>query len=105
MREEDEPFLTFHLEHIVARQHEGPTVGGNLAWACHHCNLHKGTNLAGMDPETGQVQVLFNPRADDWDVHFERRGAVVVGRTPAGRTTAKLLRMNVPERVELRSVV
>jgi hypothetical protein len=24
----------------------------NLALACHHCNLHKGPNLAGVDPRT-----------------------------------------------------
>ncbi len=36
----------FHLDHIVARQHQGSAGPANLAWACQRCNLLKGTNLA-----------------------------------------------------------
>src|ERR1035437_6502928 len=32
----------FHIEHIVARQHGGPTRLDNLAFACWSCNLKKG---------------------------------------------------------------
>ena len=28
------------------------------------CNLHKGPNLSGVDPDTGQVVRLFDPRDD-----------------------------------------
>lgn len=31
----------FHIEHIVARQHCGPTSLDNLAFACWSCNLKK----------------------------------------------------------------
>ena len=48
LRQEQEP-LAFHVEHITARQHEGKDTEENLALACHHCNLHKGTNLSGLD--------------------------------------------------------
>lgn len=33
--------LIHHIEHIVARQHGGSDDPGNLALACHRCNLHK----------------------------------------------------------------
>ena len=38
----------FEIEHIIARQHDGLTVAGNLALACFSCNLQraKGTVLA-----------------------------------------------------------
>jgi hypothetical protein len=31
----------------------------NLAPACHRCNLHKGPNLTGIDPETGASPGFF----------------------------------------------
>lgn len=45
---------------------------------------------------------LFNPRRDRWDEHFAYRGGGIVGRTPTGRATVRLLQMNAPRRVELR---
>src|SRR6516162_1934466 len=39
----------FEVEHIIPSQHGGPTALGNLAYACLHCNRHKGPNLAGID--------------------------------------------------------
>ena len=43
---------SFHVDHIVARQHGGESSLENLALACMHCNQRKGPNIAGMDPET-----------------------------------------------------
>src|SRR5438874_6219831 len=86
MHQDDEPFYRFHVEHIIAQQHGGPTAESNLALACHHCNLHKGPNLSGIDPESGQVVLLFNPREQSWLDHFTRDAAMIVGTTPTGRT-------------------
>lgn len=96
-------FLPFHIEHIRPRQHGGTDAPDNLALACHHCNLHKGPNLTAVDPRTGRVVRLFNPRTQPWPRHFRMRGAWVIGLTPAGRATVQLLRMNADARVELRS--
>jgi 5-methylcytosine-specific restriction endonuclease McrA len=71
MRQEDEPFYRLHLEHIVAKQHRGSDDADNLALACHHCNVHKGTNLTAIDPMTRDLVRLFNPRTQAWDDHFE----------------------------------
>jgi hypothetical protein len=94
--------LRFHVEHIVSRQHGGTDDPGNLALACPECNLHKGTNLTGIDPDTGQVTPLFHPRRDRWNDHFTLVDGSIVGRTAAGRTTARLLEMNTGDRLQLR---
>ena len=98
-----ETFFKFHIEHIVARQHGGGDDPGNLALACHHCNLHKGTNLSTVDARSGALVELFHPRTMKWTEHFERRDARVEGRTTIGRGTVALLRMNAPDRQRLRS--
>jgi hypothetical protein len=96
------PLVRFHIEHVVPRQHGGSSDPKNLALACHHCNLHKGPNLTGIDPDTGRLEPLFHPRRQEWDEHFAMDGANVVGRTPTGRVTVRVLAMNAPPRVELR---
>jgi len=64
LRQEREP-LPFHVEHIIARRHGGKDTPENLALACHHCNLHKGSNLSGLDSKAGKLTRLFHPRLDD----------------------------------------
>jgi hypothetical protein len=61
-----EPFFPFHVEHIRARQHKGTDTPDNLAFACNHCNLFKGPNLTSIDPDTGLLTPLFNPRIQLW---------------------------------------
>jgi 5-methylcytosine-specific restriction endonuclease McrA len=102
LAQEQEP-LPFHIEHVVARQHRGPDLAANLALACHHCNLHKGTNLSGLDPQTGRHTRLFNPRQDRWDEHFTQEGGRIIGLTLIGRATSSLLRMNQDGRAQLRA--
>jgi len=97
------PLATFHVEHITAKQHGGSDDPSNLALSCHHCNLHKGPNLSGIDPETGQIITLFDPRRDEWDHHFTLRGLVIEGLTPIGRTTIRVLAMNSQSQLEARS--
>jgi hypothetical protein len=93
----------FQLDHIIARQHRGATDLANLAYACYHCNLNKGPNIASLDPPGhGQLVRLFNPRTDDWSQHFEWRHAELVGRTPEGRATVLVLNINDPAAVAVR---
>jgi hypothetical protein len=94
--------LPFHIDHIIAQQHGGESVAGNLALACYACNLHKGPNLAGRDPRTLKVVRLFDPRRHPWHRHFRWDGPVLMGRTAIGRATVVTLGINRPHRVELR---
>ena len=98
-------FYAFHLEHILARQHGGDTQPANLAWACHSCNLHKGPNLTGVDPQTGRIVELFHPRRDQWERHFRWNDAILMGRTGIGRATVAVLKINSEDRVELRKLL
>lgn len=100
-----QPFVTFHIEHIIAKQHGGANDPDNLCVACDRCNFHKGPNLASVDPGTGNVERLFDPRRQAWDEHFELKGPVIFGRTPCGRATVALLAMNEEARVELRAAI
>jgi 5-methylcytosine-specific restriction endonuclease McrA len=105
LHEDDDRYYAFHLEHITARQHQGGDEPENLAWSCHHCNLHKGTNLTAIDPETLQVVMLFHPRRDRWEDNFELRGPIIIGKTACRRATLRLLKINAPYRVELRAAL
>jgi hypothetical protein len=105
IHEEDDPLLTFHIEHIIAQQHGGTDAPSNLALACHQDNLHKGPNLTGIDPVTKKLTRLFNPRRHKWSRHFRWDGPILVGRTPIGRTTVAVLGMNLPHRVTLREAL
>ena len=67
---------THHIEHVLAKQHGGSDHIDNLALACHRCNLNKGPNLTGIDPETGEIVSLFHPRRDRWAEHFVYSGVL-----------------------------
>jgi hypothetical protein len=87
------------IDHVIAEKHHGLTALENLALACFHCNNHKGPNIAGVDPETGELTRLYHPRQDEWTSHFQWNGPVLVGRTAIGRATIDVLAINVRHRV------
>lgn len=89
----------FHVDHIIARKHNGLSVDANLALACYQCNLYKGPNIAGIDPQTKKLCPLFNPRHDTWSQHFAWRDAELIGITDVGRTTISVLQINTSARV------
>ena len=103
LHQRDSPLASLHLEHIVPKVHGGDSDLDNLALACVDCNLHKGTNLTGIDPETGLVTRLFHPRREEWDEHFEWLGIYIGGKTAIGRTTVRVLNMNSDDQLALRS--
>jgi hypothetical protein len=97
--------LPFHVDHIIARQHGGATVLENLALACLHCNRHKGPNIAGHDPATGELDRLFHPRLDVWSEHFAWAGVELIGRTQIGRITIQALAINDPDFLAVRQTL
>lgn len=101
-RQEDSPLASLHVEHIIPRKHLGSDNADNLALACVNCNSHKGTNVAGYDPETGTLTEIFHPRRHEWAEHFQWRGVLIVGVTAIGRTTVEVLDLNSPQRLRLR---
>jgi hypothetical protein len=97
------PFTTFHVEHVTARRHGGADDLANLALACDRCNAFKGSDLTGIDAQTGEVARLFNPRTQVWEDHFSFDGPMIAGRTAIGRVTTQVLSLNAPPRLRLRA--
>jgi hypothetical protein len=104
LQEVDDAY-SFHVEHVVPRKHGGRTVLSNLAFACHQCNLHKGSNLAGIDPKTNVMVELFDPRRHVWGEHFRTSGARIQGLSDVGRATIAVLAMNDDDRIDQRRIL
>lgn len=100
LHQDELPFVTFHVEHVIARQHEGLDEFQNLCLSCHWCNLNKGPNISTM--VDSNLTPLFHPRRDRWNEHFERRGELIEGLTAVGRGTVRLLDMNDEDRRRIR---
>jgi len=95
--------LPFQPDHIIAEKHTGKTEESNLAWSCYDCNIFKGPNVAGVDPESDEVTRLYHPRTDVWEEHFQSASGVLKGTTPEGRATIATLRINLDRRIAFRS--
>ena len=102
---EEAQLYPFHIEHIIALRHGGASDLDNLAWSCFDCNVAKGTDIASYDEETGDLTPLFNPRQQAWAEHFEMLEGLIIGLTPVGRVTVRLLKLNLGGRVVDRRVL
>ena len=98
-------FFLHEPDHVRARKHGGEAIAENLALSCFDCNRFKGSDLASIDPRTGEIAALFNPRNQAWTDHFRTEGGTIVPLTAAGRVTERLLKLNLPERVEVRQLL
>jgi hypothetical protein len=92
-------FFPHEVDHVIAVKHGGATSADNLAFSCWRCNRYKGSDLGSFDPQTEAFSFLFNPRRQNWNEHFIFEDFRVLGLTPEGRTTAKLLQLNSDERI------
>jgi hypothetical protein len=90
------------VDHVIALKHGGESTEDNLVIACLPCNRHKGSDLTSIDPLTGVITPLFNPRTQIWLEHFQLEGGFILGLTDIGRTTVFLLQMNEASRLQLR---
>ena len=97
--------VPFEIDHIIARKHGGRTVSSNLAHSRIYCNVYEGPNISGLDPKTGKLTRLSHPRRHKWAAHFRIEKGLVVGRTAIGRTTIRVLEMNLPNLIALRDLL
>jgi len=105
MLAEEDAYFPHEPDHIIAEKHRGTNMLENLALACFDCNRFKGSNIASVDPESGELTSLFNPRTQKWNDHFEIRGGQILPLTAIGRVTERILRLNLPARVEVREML
>jgi hypothetical protein len=84
------------VDHVIAEKHGGKTTEENLALSCSLCNQAKGSDIASIDSETGDVIRLYNPRQDRWQENFqiEESNGVIYPLTAIGRVTVQLLKIN-----------
>jgi hypothetical protein len=94
-----------HQDYVMGRlqiDHIKPTVQGgsdsedNLCLACELCNQYKWTQTEGIDPQTGETVILFNPRQQNWSEHvaWDLDGVTILGQSACGRATVEALRLN-----------
>lgn len=86
----------FTVDHVLPASRGGSAHLENLCWCCFWCNNFKQAHATAVDPRTGQIVPLFNPRTDDWQSHFRwsRDASRIIGRTAIGRATIQTLRLN-----------
>jgi hypothetical protein len=102
---EDVGFVGHEVDHMIAEKHGGPTTEANLVLACTICNKAKGSDVASIDPVSGDVVRLYRPRSDRWLEHFVLQDGEILPLTPIGEVTVRLLWFNRPGRVEERKLL
>ncbi|MGH2409597.1 MAG: HNH endonuclease [Chloroflexota bacterium] len=92
------------IDHLIPEARGGLTVEENLWLACSGCNAYKGDHADALDPLTGEIVALYNPRRQQWQEHFAwtSAGDLIVGQTPTGRATVTSLKLNRPLLVRAR---
>jgi hypothetical protein len=93
------------VDHVIPEAMGGMTVRANLCLACWECNLFKGDHTIGLDPETHRQAPLFDPVTQQWSDHFvwDETATRIAGKTPIGRVTVQVLRLNREHLVKARS--
>ncbi len=85
-------------DHIQPRSKGGETNFENVCLACRSCNEFKADLTENLDPTTGEITPLFNPRTQRWSDHFTWSfdATRIEGLSTIGRATIVCLRMNNP---------
>jgi hypothetical protein len=102
---ESSVLISHEVDHVIAEKHGGVTEENNLALSCTLCNKHKGSDIASIAPETGEIMALFNPRRDRWSEHFQAENGKFLPLTSIGAVTIRLLQLNRVNRLEERRLL
>ena len=104
---EDATINGCEVDHIIAEKHGGPTTEANLAYACFFCNRNKGSDLGSYKPGTQDFVRFYNPRTDEWDVHFLLDATdhiTLISLTDIGEVTTRIFGFNDPNRLQERQL-
>lgn len=93
------------VDHIISQKHGGSTESENLALSCALCNKRKGSDIASLDEETGDIVALYHPRRERWLDHFQLADSHIIPLTPTGKVTVRLLQLNSLNRIEERELL
>jgi HNH endonuclease len=98
-------YVPFTVDHVLPLAEGGTDALDNLALACFHCNRRKASRLTAIDPITGEVAPLFNPRRHLWSDHFiwSADGLYIIGLTAIGQATLAALGINRERVINIRA--
>ncbi len=103
---ESDAYLTFEVEHIISQKHGDGDELENLAYACPHCNQHKGTDLTTFLTSYEDIVRIFSPRKHDWFEFFDfEKSGDIVPKNRIAEATIKLLKLNEFERIIIRKIL
>ncbi|MBE9101582.1 HNH endonuclease [Vacuolonema iberomarrocanum] len=97
--------VAHEVDHVIAEKHGGQTNEDNLALACTLCNKYKGSDLASIDLNSGEIVRLYQPNHDYWTEHFQLQEGEILPLTVIGSVTVRLLQMNRSERIAERRLL
>jgi hypothetical protein len=97
----------FACDHVIPFVSGAGDTLSELAWACAGCNNHKYIKTHALDPQTGRLVPLFNPRRQKWSRHFTWSNdyLMIVARTATGRATIEALHLNRAELINMRRLM
>ena len=98
---------SFVYEHIDPIAKGGETHLENICFACGGCNGHKHAKTTGFDPVSKTRVLLYHPRRQNWEAHFQWSNDFlhVVGLTAVGRATVNELKLNRMGVVNMRTLL
>ena len=103
--DEEDHFLTYHIDHFIGIKHGGTNDLENLIWACPYCNQNKGSDLVTVISSIAEYIPIFNPRKQKWSVHFYAENGEIIPKTLTGEATIKLLKFNYPDILIFRQIL
>ena len=98
--------MLLEIEHLHPIAEGGTDAEENLWLACRNCNGFKHAKTHAVDPQTDEEILLFNPRKQKWNEHFDftEDKTEIIGKTSCGRATVIALRLNYDQAVNARKV-
>jgi hypothetical protein len=94
------------VEHLLPESLGGTDEEDNLWMSCRLCNEAKGNRIEWLNPATGDMIPLFNPRTQLWSDHFRwsSDGIFIISLTEIGRATIAALSLNSDLRLKSRAI-
>lgn len=96
--------MDLEIEHLRPIADGGTNDEVNLWLACRNCNGFRHAKTHAADPQTKTKILIFNPRTQNWNEHFEfsADNTEIIGKTACGRATVIALRLNYRQAVNAR---
>ena len=96
---EQDTILGCAIDHIISIKHGGSSDPDNLAYCCVYCNRFKGSDIGSIILDKKEFVRFYNPRWDNWGIHFKLNNSTIEPLTNIGIVTARILGFNDQSRL------